>query len=124
MPRYTRDGPGRPSVGTGPAETSVPGATSAAKSILLRRTVQWGWAGALIAGVLIAVVVVGPRAQPRPTLPAASAPVLAADETLGEAIRAGDKGVARRLLALEFTFVDATGKVHARKDFLADLKSA
>jgi ketosteroid isomerase-like protein len=102
------------------------GATSAAKgakSVVLRRAIQWGWAGALVAGVLIAVLVVGPKAQPRPPLPSgADAPVLAVDEALGEAMRAGDRGVARRLLALEFTFVDADGKVHTRKDFLADLK--
>jgi hypothetical protein len=101
----------------------MPGATSAARSIVLRRAVQWGWAGALVAGALIAILVVGPKAQPRPPLPAAGVPVLAADETLAEAMRAGDKGIARRLLALEFTFVDANGKTHSRKEFLADLKS-
>lgn len=98
-------------------------ATSAVRSMVVRRAVQWGWVGALVAGALIAILVVGPKAQPRPPLPAASAPVLAADETLTAAMRAGDKGIARRLLALEFTFVDANGKTHSRKEFLADLKS-
>jgi len=101
--------------------TSAP--RSAARSIVLRRAILWGWVGALVAAALIAVLIVGPKAQPRPPLPPAGAPVVAADETLGAAIRAGDKGIARRLLALEFTFVDASGKIHSRKDFLADLKA-
>jgi Domain of unknown function (DUF4440) len=106
----------------------MPGATSAARSaarsIVLRRAILWGWVGAVVAAALIAVLVVGPKAQPRPPLPPAGAPVVAAaDDTLSAAIRAGDKGIARRLLALEFTFVDATGKIHSRKDFLADLKA-
>ena len=101
----------------------MPGATSAARSIVLRRAVQLGLAGALVAGALIAILVVGPKAQPRPQVPAAGAPVLAADETLAEAMRAGDKAIARRLLALDFTFVDANGKIHSRRDFLADLKA-
>jgi len=48
--------------------------------------------------------------------------VLAIDSALGEAMRAGDKAAARRLLALQFSNVDADGKIHVRKDFLADLK--
>ncbi len=99
------------------------GATSAARSMVLRRAVLWGWVGALVAAALIAILVVGPKAQPRPPLPAAGVPVLAADDTLSAATRAGDKAIARRLLALEFTFVDATGKIHSRKNFLADLKA-
>jgi Domain of unknown function (DUF4440) len=101
----------------------MPGATSAARSIVLRRAVLWGWIGALIAAALIAVLIVGPKAQPRPPLPAAAAPVVAAADTLATALRTADKGVVRRLLALEFTFVDATGEIHSRKDFLADLKA-
>jgi len=99
------------------------GATSAVRSMVLRRAVQWGWVGALIAGVLIAILVVGPKAQPRPPVPAAGAPVLTADEALGEAMRAGDKGIARRLLALEFGFIDSGGKIHTRKEVLAGLKA-
>jgi hypothetical protein len=99
------------------------GATSAARSVALRRAVQWGCVGALVAGVLIAILIVGPKAQPRPPVPAVGAPVLAADEALGEAMRVGDKGIARRLLALEFTFVDTDGKIHTRKEVLADLKA-
>jgi hypothetical protein len=50
--------------------------------------------------------------------------VLEADQALGAAMRGDDKSVARRLLSLQFTFVDANGKIHERKDFLADLKTA
>ena len=49
--------------------------------------------------------------------------MLAADVALGEAVRAGDKTAARRLLALQFSFIDADGKSHVRRDFLSDLKS-
>ena len=77
------------------------------------------WLGALVAGVLIAVLA-EPKAEPAP---ADDALVLAADKALGEAMRGGDKSAARKLLSLQFTFIDANGKIHARKDFLADLKS-
>ncbi len=83
---------------------------------------QWGWLGALVAGVLIAVFA-ETKAQPKaPPSAGDDAPVLAADSALGEAMRAGDKAMARRLLSLQFTFVDADGKIHVRRDFLADLK--
>lgn len=49
------------------------------------------------------------------------ASVLAADTALGDAMRAGDKSAARRLLSLEFTYIDENGKLHARKEFLAEL---
>ena len=48
--------------------------------------------------------------------------VLAADEALSAALRAGDKSIARRMLSLQFSFVDEDGKVHERKEFLSDLK--
>ena len=35
---------------------------------------------------------------------------------------AGDKSVARKLLSLQFTFVDGNGKFYERKEFLAGLK--
>jgi hypothetical protein len=38
-------------------------------------------------------------------------------------MRGGDKSAARRLLSLQFTFVDADGKIHERKEFLSDLKT-
>jgi len=95
---------------------------SAAISAALHRVMQWGWLGALVAGVLVAVFA-ETKAQPKaPPSAGDDAPVLAADSALGEAMRAGDKAVARRLLSLQFTFVDADGRIHVRKDFLADLK--
>jgi hypothetical protein len=79
---------------------------------------QW-WRGILIAGALIAVVV-EPRAQPAPI--GDDALVLSADEALGAAMRAADKSVARKILSLQFSFVDENGKVFERKEFLGGLK--
>ncbi len=86
----------------------------------MRRAVQRWWLGIFVAAVLIAVLV-EPRAQPAP---GEDAFVLEADQALGAAMRADDKSVVRKLLSLQFTFVDANGKIHERKDFLADLKTA
>jgi len=95
---------------------------SAAIAAASRPAMRWGWLGAVIAGVLIAAFAAA-KGQPK-AAPLASddAAVLAADSALGEAMRAGDKAAARRLLALQFSYVDADGKIHVRKDFLADLK--
>jgi hypothetical protein len=49
--------------------------------------------------------------------------VLAAAKKLATAIRRGDKGAAEKLLAPEFTFIDASGAAHARRDVLANLKA-
>ncbi len=88
-----------------------------------RRTLHWGWLVALAAAVLIAAFAV-PKAQPKAQLVAAEdGPVLSAVSSLGEAMRAGDRTAARRLLALQFTFVDAGGRIHARRDFLSEIKS-
>ncbi len=73
-----------------------------------------------MAGVLFAVLV-EPKAEPAP---GEAGLVQAADTTLGDALRAGDKSAARKLLALQFSYTDEAGAVHARKEFLADLKSA
>lgn len=98
------------------------GPTSAAVSGTLHRTRQWGWLGAVAAGVLIAVLA-GAKSQPKAQPNAGDdARLLAADAAIGEAMRAGDRTAARRLLSLQFIFVDAGGKVHGRRDFLADLK--
>jgi Domain of unknown function (DUF4440) len=95
---------------------------SAAISAALHQTVQWGWLIALATAVLIAAFAI-PKAQPKTQSVAADdAPVLAADSALGDAMRVGDRAAARRLLSLQFTFVDADGKIHVRKDFLAELK--
>jgi hypothetical protein len=86
----------------------------------MRSATQRWWLGLFVASALIAVLV-ELRAQ---TAPSEDALVLAADQALGAAMRADDKSVARKLLSLQFTFVDANGKVHERKEFLADLKTA
>jgi ketosteroid isomerase-like protein len=49
--------------------------------------------------------------------------VLAAAEKLAAAIRRGNKATVDKLLAREFTFIDASGRLHARRDVLANLKS-
>jgi hypothetical protein len=49
--------------------------------------------------------------------------VLAAAKKLATAIRRGDKGAAEKLLAPEFTFIDASGAAHARRDVLPNLKA-
>ncbi len=96
---------------------------SAAVAAKLRPAVKWAWLGAFVAGVLVAAFVV-PRAQSQAQAIASDeAPVLATDMALGEAMRAGDRTMARRLLALQFNFVDADGKSRVRRDFLADLNS-
>ena len=68
---------------------------------------------------LLTAVLAETRAQPAPDEGAA---VLTADQMLADAMRGGDKSVARRLLSLQFTIADEDGKIHTRKDFLADLK--
>jgi len=96
---------------------------SAAIAATLRPATQWGWLGALVASVFVATFAF-PRAQPHAqTVAGDEALVLAADTALGEAMRAGDKTAARRLLALQFSFIDADGKGRVRRDFLSDLKS-
>jgi hypothetical protein len=83
---------------------------------------RWEWPGTLIVGVLMAAFV-APTAQPKAQpIAGDDTPLLAADAALGEAMRVGDEAAARRLLALQFTFVDADGKIYPRKDFLANLK--
>lgn len=100
----------------------MPGATPAALRGTLQHAKRWGWLGAVAAGALIAVFA-GAKSQSK-AQPGArdEAMVLAADEALGQAMRSGDKNIARRLLSLQFTFVDAGGKVHGRRDVLAGLK--
>jgi hypothetical protein len=76
------------------------------------------WLGAAVLGVLIAVLA---ELKAQPAL-GDDALVLSADETLAAALRAGDRSAARKLLSLQFSFADENGKIHDRKDFLADLK--
>jgi hypothetical protein len=86
---------------------------------VMRSAMQRWWLGLVVAIALIAVLA-ELRAQ---TAPSEDALVLEADQALGAAVRGGDRSIARKLLSLQFTFVDANGKIHERKDFLADLKT-
>lgn len=74
--------------------------------------------GALVVAVLIAVLA-ELKAQPAPN---DNALVSAAVARLGKSFRAGDKSAARKLLSLQFSFVDENGKRHSRKEFLAGFK--
>jgi hypothetical protein len=94
---------------------------TAAISAAVRPAVRYGGLVAIVAGLLIAAFAL-PKAQPKAQPVAGDAAVFAADAALGEAMRTGDKAAARRLLALQFSLVDANGTIHRRKDFLADLK--
>jgi hypothetical protein len=85
---------------------------------MMGSAMQRWWFGALIVGAVIAVLA-DLRAQPAPSDEAA---VLVADQSLGDAVRSADRSKTRRLLSLQFTYVDQNGKLHERKDFLADLK--
>jgi len=89
--------------------------------LVSRPVVRWTALVAIAAGVLIAAFAL-PKAQPKAQpIAVDDAVVLAADTALGDAMRAADRRTTRRLLALQFSFVDADGKTYARKDFLRDL---
>jgi hypothetical protein len=75
------------------------------------------WLGFVAAALLIAVLA-ETRAQPA----GEEGLVGAAQKTLTDALRAGDKSAVRKLLSLQFTFADEAGKVFTRKEFLTDLK--
>jgi hypothetical protein len=49
--------------------------------------------------------------------------VLAVADALAAAIRSGNKAAADKLLARDFSFIDASGKVHSRRSVLANLKA-
>jgi hypothetical protein len=88
----------------------------------VRPAVRWSGLGVIAAGVLIAVFAL-PKSQPKARPAAFDEVVLAADQALGTAMRTGDRARARRLLTLQFTYVDADGKIHPRREFLGDLKT-
>jgi Domain of unknown function (DUF4440) len=88
----------------------------------MRPAVRWSGLGVIAAGLLIAVFAF-PKSQPKARPAALDEVLLAADKTLGVAMRSGDRSSARRLLTLQFTFVDADGKIHPRREFLGDLKN-
>jgi hypothetical protein len=82
------------------------------------------WRGVFVTGVLSAAMALSAAQSQAQTIASDDTTVLAADTALGEAMRTGDKAAARRLLALQFTFVNADGKTHLRREFLSDLKGA
>jgi hypothetical protein len=88
----------------------------------VRPVVRWSGLGVIAAGLLIAVFAF-PKSQPKARPAALDEVLLAADKALGAAMRTGDRTGARRLLTLQFTFVDADGKIHPRREFLGDLKN-
>jgi Domain of unknown function (DUF4440) len=88
----------------------------------VRPPVRWSGLGVIAAGLLIALFAF-PKSQPKARPAALDEVLLAADKTLGVAMRSGDRTSARRLLTLQFTFVDADGKIHPRREFLGDLKN-
>jgi hypothetical protein len=72
---------------------------------------------ALLAASLVTAHIVRTRAQSAEEL------VATADRALADAMRTGDRSVARRLLALQFSYTDAAGKEYSRRDFLAGMKN-
>lgn len=56
--------------------------------------------------------------------PGARQSVLAAAKALQAAIRAGNAAVAEKLLARDFSFIDAAGHEHARREVLSALKAS
>jgi hypothetical protein len=88
----------------------------------VRPAVRWSGLGVVAAGVLIAAFAL-PKSQPKAQTASPDEVVLAADNALAAAMRVGNRTAARRLLTLQFTFVDADGKIHPRREFLGDLKN-
>jgi hypothetical protein len=88
----------------------------------VRPAVRWSGIGVVAAGALIAAFAL-PKSQPMALPVTLDEVVLTADNALSAAIRTGNRGVARRLLTLQFTYVDADGKIHPRREFLGDLKN-
>jgi hypothetical protein len=72
---------------------------------------------ALLAASLVIAHIVRSRAQSAEDL------VAAADRALGDAMRSGDRSIARGLLSLQFSYTDAAGRAYSRHDFLAGLKN-
>lgn len=87
-----------------------------ARRLASRRTVR-GLALALLAASLVTAHIVRTQAQ------SAEDAVAAADRALGDAVRNGDRSLARRLLSLQFSYTDQAGRAYSRHEFLADLKN-
>src|SRR5215472_4767351 len=87
-----------------------------AKELAGRRAVR-RLALALLAACLVTAHIVRTRAQ------SSEESVAAADRALADALRTGDRTSARKLLSLQFSYTDATGRAYSRHEFLADLKN-
>jgi hypothetical protein len=87
-----------------------------AKELAGRRAVR-RLALALLAACLVTAHIVRTRAQ------SAEESVAAADRALADALRTGDRTSARKLLSLQFTYTDESGRAYSRHEFLADLKN-
>ena len=72
---------------------------------------------ALLAASLVTAHIVRTRAQ------SAEESVAAADRALADALRTGDRTMARKLLSLQFSYADEAGRAYSRHEFLADLKN-
>src|SRR5208282_3161120 len=70
-----------------------------------RRIIPRVWLGAMLAAAVVALAAKGSAQQ----APGEDAAVLTADTALADAMRAGDKSSARRLLSLQFNFADENG---------------
>ena len=72
---------------------------------------------ALLAASLVTAHIVRTRAQ------SVEQSVAAADRALADALRTGDRTIARKLLSLQFSYIDEAGRAYSRHEFLADLKN-
>jgi len=87
-----------------------------ARELASRRAVRC-LALALLAASLVTAHIVRTRAQ------SAEESVMAADRALADALRTGDRTIARKLLSLQFTYTDEAGRAYSRHEFLANLKN-
>ena len=87
-----------------------------ARELASRRAVR-RLALALLAVSLVTAHIVRTRAQ------SAEESVAAADRALADALRTGDRTIARKLLSLQFGYTDEAGRTYSRHEFLADLKN-
>ena len=87
-----------------------------ARELASRRAVR-RLALALLAASLVTAHIVRTRAQ------LAEESVAAAERALADALRTGDRTIARKLLSLQFGYTDEAGRTYSRHEFLADLKN-
>jgi Domain of unknown function (DUF4440) len=95
---------------------------SVAALAAVRPAVRWSSLGVVVAGAFIAAFAL-PKSHPMAQSATLDEVVLSADNALSTAVRTGNRTAARRLLTLQFSFVDAEGKIHPRREFLGDLKN-